>query len=85
MNVDIRKIIGLVEIGGRPTYITITPGDQFALVLSESSNDMAVIHIPAVLASQSDPFKLRYRSGAALFTVLPVGSKPVHAAVMPRV
>jgi DNA-binding beta-propeller fold protein YncE len=85
MSVDIRKIIGLVEIGGRPTYITITPGDQFALVLSESSSDMAVIHIPAVLASQSDPFKFRYRSGAALFTVLPVGSKPVHAAVIARV
>ena len=32
MNIDARKIIGLVEIGGRPTYITITPGDQFALV-----------------------------------------------------
>jgi DNA-binding beta-propeller fold protein YncE len=85
MSVDIRKIIGLVEIGGRPTYITITPGDQFALVLSENSNDMAVIHIPAVLASQSDPFKFRYKSGAALFTVMPVGSKPVHAAVIPRV
>jgi DNA-binding beta-propeller fold protein YncE len=84
MNIDARKIIGLVEIGGRPTYITITPGDQFALVLSEDSNDMAVMHIPAVLASQSDPFKFRYRSGAALFTVVPVGSKPVHAAVIPR-
>jgi hypothetical protein len=45
---------------------------------------MAVVHIPAVLASQSDPFKLRYRSGAALFTMVPVGSKPVHAAVIPR-
>jgi hypothetical protein len=84
MNIDTRKVIGLVEIGGRPTYITITPGDQFALVLSEESNDMAVVHIPAVLASQSDPFKFRYRSGAALFTVVPVGSNPVHAAVIPR-
>ena len=85
MNIDTRKVIGLVEIGSRPTYITITPGDQFALLLSGDSNEMAVIHIPAVLASQSDPFKLRYRSGAALFTVVPVGSKPVHAAVIPRV
>ena len=85
MDINTRKVIGLVEIGGRPTYIAITPGDQFSLVLSENSNDMAVIHIPAVLASQSDPFKLRYRSGAALFTVLPVGSKPVHAAVISRV
>ena len=85
MNIDTRKVIGLVEIGSRPTYITITPGDQFALLLSGDSNEMAVIHIPAVLASQSDPFKFRYRSGAALFTVVPVGSKPVHAAVIPRV
>jgi DNA-binding beta-propeller fold protein YncE len=84
MDIYPRKVIGLVEIGGRPSYIAITPGDQFALVLSENSNEMAVVHIPAVLASQSDPFKLRYRSGAALFTVVSVGSKPVHAAVLPR-
>jgi hypothetical protein len=84
MNIDARKVIGLVEVGGRPTYITITPGDQFALVISANSNDMAVIRIPGVLANQSDPNKLRTKTGAALFTVVPVGSKPVHAAVIPR-
>jgi hypothetical protein len=84
MNIDVRKVIGLVEIGGRPTYIAITPGDQFALVLSANSNDLAVIRIPGVLASQSDPNKLRNKTGAALFTVMPVGSKPVHAAIIPR-
>jgi DNA-binding beta-propeller fold protein YncE len=84
MNIDARKVIGLVEVGGRPTYITITPGDQFALVLSANSNDMAVIRIPGVLANQSDPNKLRTKTGAALFTVVSVGSKPVHAAVTPR-
>jgi DNA-binding beta-propeller fold protein YncE len=83
MNIDARKVIGLVEVGGKPTYITITPGDQFALVLSANSNDMAVIRIPGVLANQSDPMKFRNKTGAALFTIVPVGSKPVHAAVIP--
>jgi hypothetical protein len=45
---------------------------------------MAVIRIPGVLANQSDPNKLRTKTGAALFTVVSVGSKPVHAAVIPR-
>jgi len=84
MNIDARKVIGLVEVGGKPTYITITPGDQFALVLSANSNDMAVIRIPGVLANQSDPTKFRNKTGAALFTIVPVGSKPVHAAVIAR-
>jgi len=84
MDIYPRKVIGLVEVGGKPTYIAITPGDQFALVLSADSNDMAVIRIPGVLANQSDPNKFRNKTGAALFTVVSVGSRPVHAAVIPR-
>lgn len=84
MDVNARKVIGLVEVGGRPTYITITPGDQFALILSENSNDMAAVYIPAVLASQSDPNNFRNKTGAALSALVPVGAKPVHAAVIPR-
>jgi hypothetical protein len=82
LNVDNRKMIGLVDLGGRPTYITITPDSQYALVLNETAGDMAVIHIPAIPATVRGD--TRETGGAALFTVLNVGSNPVHAAVVPR-
>jgi hypothetical protein len=80
LNVNDRKMIGLVEIGGKPSYIAITPGDQYALVLDAGAGDMAVIHIPAIRIIAKRP-----ETGAALFTMIPVGNKPVHAAVVPRV
>jgi len=77
MNVDTRKVIGLVQVGQTPRFIAITPDDQYALVLDQGSGDVAIIHIPAIRAN-------RQRSGAALFTVLPVGNRPVHCAILPR-
>ena len=79
-----RKMIGLVDVGGTPIYIATTPDDQYALVLSSNSSEMAVIDIPAILAHQADPQTMRNRTGAALFAVVPVGAKPVHAAIIPR-
>ena len=77
LHVDSRKVIGLVEVEGRPGYITITPDNQYALVLNEDSGYLAIIHISAIRATPG-------KTGAALFTMLPVGEKPVHAAVVPR-
>jgi len=76
LNIDTRKEIGLVDIGQRATYIAITPDSQWALACAEASGQMAVIHIPAIRGN-------RLRSGAALFTMLGVGSRPVHVAVIP--
>jgi DNA-binding beta-propeller fold protein YncE len=73
-----RKMLGIVEIGGLPGHIVITPDSQYALVLAEKSGDMAVIHIPAIRGN-------KWKSGAALFTMIPVGDKPIDAAIMPRV
>jgi DNA-binding beta-propeller fold protein YncE len=75
VDIDRRKVIGIVDVGQRPSYITVTPDDQYTLILDEMSGDMAVIHVPAIRTN-------RTKSGASLFTVLPVGDKPVHAAVM---
>lgn len=75
LNVDTRKLTAIVEVGEVPKYITITPDSQYALVFDEDSGDMAVIHIPAIKGN-------RLKSGASLFTVMPVGAKPVDAAVI---
>ena len=76
LNVENRKMIGAVEVGQTPRFIAITPDDQYALVLDEGSGDVAIIHIPAIRMNSK-------KSGAALFTLLPVGNRPVHCAIVP--
>ena len=83
LNIDSRKMIGIVDAGKKPTYITVTPDSQYALVLSESAGTMAVIHIPAVAANARNADKWRDKITAGLFTLLPVGDRPVHVAVVP--
>lgn len=82
LDVYSRAMLGVVETGQTPTYIAITPDNQYALVLDQGSGDLAVIHIGGI---RRDPDDKRHKSGAALFTLLPVGEKPVHAAIVPRV
>jgi DNA-binding beta-propeller fold protein YncE len=77
LNVANRKMIGAVQVGQTPRFIAITPDEQYALVLDEASGDMAVLHIPAIRIESR-------KSGAALFTLLPVGDQPVHCAIVPR-
>jgi len=86
LNIDSRKVIGVAQIGQNPTYIAVTPDSQYALVLDESSGDMAVIRIAAVRAKSSNTGALPAWASisTSLFTVLEVGDRPVQAAVVPR-
>jgi len=81
LSVATRKMIGIVDAGQQPTYITTTPDSQYALVLDESAGAMAVIHVPMI---RLDFKSVSSKSGASLFAMLSVGNKPVHAAVVPR-
>lgn len=81
LGVASRKIIGIVEVGVRPSYITVTPDSQYALVLDELSGDMAVIRVTGI---RTNAEANRTKSGAALFTMIPVGARPVHAAIVPK-
>jgi YVTN family beta-propeller protein len=67
-----RKLIAVVSVGSDPGFVAITPGDQFALVLNRKSGDVAVLRIGAVQ---------RTRYPAPLLSVIPVGSRPVSAAM----
>ena len=73
-NVDTRRAIAVVAVGSEPAYVTMTPDHQYALVLNRRSGNMAVIRIGAIVPSRS--------RSAPLFTTVPVGSKPVCAAVL---
>ena len=73
LNIQLRKVIAVAKVGVGPASITITPDNQFALVLNRDSGDMSVIRIQGINFSRSKT--------AGVFWIVPVGSKPVSAAV----
>ncbi|HEX4769479.1 MAG TPA: hypothetical protein VH351_01520 [Bryobacteraceae bacterium] len=79
LDIDTRRVVGILGVGLRPSFIAITPDNQYALILNGGSNDMAVIRITAIRPSYQK------KNGVALYTMLPVGTAPVHAAIMDRI
>lgn len=79
MSIDSYKVIGIVDVAQHPGFITVTPDNQYALVLNRESGDVAFIRIPAI---RTNPAIVISKSGASLFTMLSVGREPVHAAVI---
>ena len=49
-DVDMRKLVAVVQVGRQPGSILITPDNQYALVLNEKSGDLAVIRIFSLAA-----------------------------------
>jgi YVTN family beta-propeller protein len=80
IDIESRKLVAIVEVGQEPGNITMTPNEEYALVLNEKSGDLAVIRILS-LATTPDGSHRRYKS-APLFTLIPVGERPVSAAVV---
>lgn len=74
--VSTRKVVASVPVGKSPGPIAMTPDDQYALVLNRQSGDLAVIRIEAVTQASHRRFP------APIFTMVPVGSRPVAAAVV---
>lgn len=74
-----KNVVAVTPVGTRPSFITITPDDQYALVLNQVSGDMAVIRIPNVQRAVNE--QRRWKKGP-LFMLIPVGSKPVSAAIV---
>lgn len=68
-----RRVVAVVSVGAEPNYVVVTPDDQYALVLNQRSGDMAVLWVGAIKPDRN--------KRAPLFTLIPVGSKPVSVAV----
>lgn len=79
LDVTTQKLVAIVEVGRHPGRILLTPDQQYALVLNEGSGDMAVVRTWSFRAPQLSA-KARFKS-APVFTMIPVGEKPVSAAV----
>jgi len=75
LEIATRNVIAGVMVGQEPSYITITPDDQYALVVNHRSGDLAVVRIEAIGQRQ------RQNKNAPLFTLIPVGTEPVCAEV----
>lgn len=80
LDITKRRLIAVTAVGTDPSHIVITPDDEYALVLNQGSGDMAVLRIPNITRAVSD-FR-RSRKGP-IFRMIPVGSKPVSAAILP--
>lgn len=78
LEIKSRRVLAVVSVGQEPGYILVTPDSQYALVLNRRSGDLAVIRIAAVAASAR---VVPHTKFAPLFTMIPVGVKPVCAAV----
>ena len=68
-----RKMMAVVSVGAEPGYIAVTPDSQYALVLNRKSGDMAVLRVGGIQRNK--------QKSASLFTMIPVGSSPVSAAI----
>jgi YVTN family beta-propeller protein len=79
LDIETSKVLMVTPVGAEPSYIAITPDDKYALVLNRASGDMAVIRIPSVTSAARE--ERRWKKGP-LFTLIPVGSKPVSAAIV---
>jgi hypothetical protein len=79
LSIDTQRVVAVTPVGTDPGSITITPDDQYALVLNRVSGDMAVLRIANITRAVSQQRRSRK---APLFMLIPVGSKPVSAAVV---
>ncbi len=79
LDIETRRVVAVTPVGTEPSYIAVTPDDQYALVLNQASGDMAVIRIPNVTRAVNE--QRRWKKGP-LFMLIPVGSKPVSAAIV---
>jgi YVTN family beta-propeller protein len=82
LDVETGNLVALVQVGQEPRQIVITPDNEYALVLNERSGDMAVIRIFSLGGNQVGGDRVKRYKSAPLFTMIPVGERPVSAAVV---
>src|SRR5215472_58279 len=79
LDLDSKNVVAVTPVGTDPSFIDITPDNEYALVLNQASGDMAVIRIQNVARAVSE--QRRWKKGP-LFMLIPDGSKPVSAAIV---
>ena len=80
LDITRRRIIAVTQVGAQPSQITITPDDQYALVLNQGSGDMAVLRIANITRAAASEYRRSLKG--PIFMMIPVGSKPVSTAIL---
>jgi YVTN family beta-propeller protein len=75
LDIETRKLSASVHVGGIPGEVLLTPDEEYALVISQDSGDVAVIRLLTVLD--------RSVKTKPLFTVIPMGAQPQSAVILP--
>jgi YVTN family beta-propeller protein len=73
LDIGTHKVMAVVSVGTDPGFVLVTPDDEYALVLNRKSGDVAVLRVGAIQPNRNKT--------AALLTMIPVGSRPVSAAI----
>jgi DNA-binding beta-propeller fold protein YncE len=73
LEIETMRVIAVTSVGTKPSFITLTPDQGYVLVLNHDSGDMALVRPSAITYKRT--------KSAPLFTMIPVGSGPVNAAV----
>jgi YVTN family beta-propeller protein len=81
IDIDTRRVLASIPVGQRPGQVLLTPDNEYALVLNEQSGDVAVIRLLNI--RQANLISRRSRT-APLFTMIPVGLRPVGGVIAPR-
>lgn len=80
LDIETRKLVAVVGVGQDPGQILITPDGQYAMVLNRQSGDLAVFRVGAL---RFDPEgNTRRYTAPPLFSLIPVGPRPVSAAIL---
>ncbi len=86
LDFDTYSLVAIVAVGQGPGQILLTPAPerQYVLVLNETSGDLAVIRTRALATTPNGARRsINARARVApLFTLIPVGERPVSAAVV---
>jgi DNA-binding beta-propeller fold protein YncE len=79
LDVDSRRMVAVVHVGGDPEEMLITPDNQYVLIVGKKSADLGVLRIATL---QEDAVR-RYKS-APVFNMISLGGRPTAAAVTQR-
>jgi DNA-binding beta-propeller fold protein YncE len=80
LDIDTYNLVAVVQVGRSPGQILLTPDGQYALVLNQDSGDMAVVRVLSLGTLPNGG--QRWFGSAPIFTLIPLGEKPVSAALV---
>jgi DNA-binding beta-propeller fold protein YncE len=80
LDIKFYNLVAVVQVGQGPCQILLTEDGQYALVLNFKSGDMAVIRLLSLSTAPNGGHR-KFLS-APILTLIPVGDRPVSAALL---